>query len=209
MLDMIMGWLATLISDAILATGYLGIAALMMVESACIPLPSEIIMPFAGSLVASGHFNLWLVAIAGALGCNIGSTLAYLVGAHGGRAFILHHGRRVFLDEATLARAERHFARWGEVTVFAARLLPVVRTFISLPAGLARMPFWRFQVYTFLGSLPWCLALAWIGLRLGEAWDSSPRLHQGMHLLDLAVVLGLAVMGLRAWLRRRRARDLG
>ncbi|MEI4484910.1 DedA family protein [Frigidibacter sp. MR17.14] len=205
MLTTVMATLAGWITAAIAASGYGGVALLMALESACIPLPSEIIMPFAGSLVASGRLDLWMVATAGALGCNLGSTVAWLVGSRGGRAVVLRWGRRVGLSERSLARSEAHFARWGTATVFTSRLLPVVRTFISLPAGIARMPFWRFQIYTFLGSWPWCLALAWIGMRLGEAWDRTPALHSAMHAFDAVVVLGLA--GWLGWVLLRRRRD--
>ncbi|MEI4471770.1 DedA family protein [Frigidibacter sp. MR17.24] len=203
MLTLITLQFAAVLTGLISATGYLGIAGLMALESACIPLPSEVIMPFAGSLVAQGEMNLWLVALAGAVGCNLGSTLAYGVGARGGRGMVLRWGRWLGLTERSLARSEAHFARWGTITVFVARLLPVVRTFVSLPAGIGRMPVWRFQVYTFLGSFPWCLALAWIGRRLGEAWDSSPGLHQAMRGLDIVVVLGLLAWA-GHWLYRRR-----
>ncbi len=189
------------ITSAIIATisaaGYAGIVALMAIESACIPLPSEVVMPFAGYLVSIGRFNLCLVALAGALGCNVGSTLAYAVGYAGGRPFVLRFGGWIWLDVHQLDRAERFFARYGGVTVFIGRLLPLVRTFISLPAGVARMPFLRFQVYSFAGSLPWCFLLAWVGARLGDKWNQDPSFRATIHRFDLAVVA--AVVGLAAW----------
>ena len=202
MLGSTMATLAGLITGAISALGYGGVALLMAVESACIPLPSEIIMPFSGYLVSTGRFDLWLVATAGAVGCNLGSTLAWLVGAWGGRPAVDRWGRYILLDQGAVDAAERYFHTYGGVTVFVGRLLPVVRTFISLPAGVARMPFWKFQLYTFLGSWPWCLALAWVGLKLGEAWDRSPLLRQVMHALDGVVMLTLFA-GL-AWFVRSR-----
>ena len=150
--------------------GYPGIVLLMGIESACIPLPSEIIMPFSGYLVYTGRFKLAWVALAGAVGCNVGSLVAYYVGALGGRPLAEKYGRYVLVTRHDLELADRWFARYGDWAVFFARLLPVVRTFIALPAGVARMNFLRFNIYTFLGSLPWCLALAYAGLKLGERW---------------------------------------
>ena len=132
-------WIVVAISTA----GYSGVVGLMALESACIPLPSEIIMPFSGYLVSTGRFSLIAVATAGAVGCNVGSTAAYLVGAHGGRAAVLRWGEYVLFNASELDRLDHYFTRYGGVTVLIGRLLPVVRTFISLPAGIARMPFIR------------------------------------------------------------------
>ncbi len=189
MLEHITALVASWIVFAISKAGYAGVAGLMAVESACIPLPSEIIMPFAGYLVSTGRFTLIGAATAGAIGCNIGSTLAYLIGAYGGRAAVVRWGSYVLFGESELAAFERFFARYGSGTVLVSRLLPVVRTFISLPAGIARMPFWRFQIYTFAGSWPWCYALAYIGLRLGERWNSDPQLRAAFHSMDGVIVL--------------------
>ena len=188
------------------AGGYAGIAGLMALESACTPLPSEIIMPFAGYLVSTGRFNLLAVATAGAVGCNIGSTIAYLVGARAGRPAVERWGRWLLIYPADLDRVDRFFARYGNFAIFVSRLLPGVRTVISLPAGVARMPMLPFQVYTFLGSWPWCLALAWVGLRLGERWNSDPRLRDIAHRFELVVLVAMLV-GLVAyiWWRRRAA----
>jgi membrane protein DedA with SNARE-associated domain len=199
----IMGAVGGFIVAAISALGYAGVAGLMAIESACIPLPSELIMPFAGYLVSIGKMNLFWVATAGALGCNIGSTIAYAVGFYGGRPAVERWGRYVLLGHRELMLAERFFAHAGGVTVLIGRLLPVVRTFIALPAGIARMPMLRFQVYTFVGSWPWCFGLAYAGYRLGEAWNSSPRLHAIMRRLDL-VALALIAIGAIWWLRRVR-----
>src|SRR5215468_2834611 len=162
----------TILSSFIVATistlGYSGIVLLMAIESACIPLPSEIIMPFSGYLVSRGEMNLWWVGVAGALGCVLGSLVAYWVGMYGGRPVIEKYGRYVLISLHDLDMADRWFARRGEVIVFASRLLPVIRTFIAFPAGVARMNLGRFTVYTFLGSFPWCLGLAYIGQKLGE-----------------------------------------
>lgn len=188
---------AGFITATIAALGYGGVALLMAIESACIPLPSEIIMPFAGYLASTGQLDLFGVAVAGALGCNLGSVLAYWVGARGGRAFILRYGRWVLMSPADLHHAERFFARFGGIAVLIGRLLPVVRTFIALPAGIARMPQVPFHIYTFVGSLPWCYALAWVGKQLGAQWQSDPRLAAVLHRFDFAIA-GLVLLA-AAW----------
>ncbi len=169
--------------------GYLGVAVLMAIESACIPLPSEVIMPFAGYLVSVGQFSLIGVATMGAIGCNVGSTLAYYVAAKGGRPAFERWGAYVLVSHADIERAERFFNRYGSMTVFVGRLLPVVRTFIAFPAGLARMPMLKFQVFTFLGSWPWCFALAYIGYVLGDRWHSDPTFRRIFHEFDAAIVV--------------------
>jgi membrane protein DedA with SNARE-associated domain len=200
MTEKILAILAHFIIATISASGYLGVMLLMAIESACIPLPSEIIMPFAGYLAHAGRLTLIGVAVAGAIGCNVGSALAYWVGAAGGRPFIAKYGRFVLLDQRDLARAEHFFARYGSITVFVGRLLPIVRTFIALPAGIARMSQVRFHVYTFLGSLPWCYSLAYVGMKLGEAWDTDPRFKAAFHRYHLVVeALILAVIVWFVW----------
>lgn len=159
----------------------------MGIESACIPLPSEIIMPFSGYLVYTGRFQLVWVATAGAIGCNLGSAVAYWIGAHGGRPLVERFGRYVLLSRHDLDRTTNFFLKYGSITVFLARLLPVVRTFIALPAGIARMPLWRFHIYTFLGSWPWCFALAYVGVRLGRSWETDPRFKAIFHRFHLGV----------------------
>lgn len=180
---------AHFIIATISATGYWGVFVLMAIESACIPLPSEITMTFSGYLVHTGRFEIFLVATAGALGCNLGSEIAYAIGAYGGRPLVLRYGRYVLLSNRDLDRTTRFFAKYGSIAVFLARLLPVVRTFIALPAGIARMPKGRFHIYTFLGSWPWCFALAYVGLRLGQAWDSDPRFQQAFHRFQGVVLI--------------------
>lgn len=179
--------------------GYPGIVVLMGIESACIPLPSEVIMPFAGYLVYRGELGLLGVSLAGAAGCVLGSLVAYAVGSRGGRPAIERWGRWVLLSPHELERADRWFARYGDATVFFARLLPVVRTFIALPAGVARMPLGRFVWYTFLGSLPWCLALAYAGTVLAERWG---EVHEVFRHVDL-VVVALLVLLAAAFLGQR------
>jgi len=170
--------------------GYPGIVLLMAIESACIPLPSEVIMPFSGYLVYTGRFDLFWVAIAGALGCNLGSIPAYFVGYYGGRPLVEKYGRYVLLSKHDLDLADRWCKKYGQAAVFFSRLLPVVRTFIALPAGMMRLEFWRFNLYTFLGSLPWCYGLAYVGMKMGEHWTS---LSVYFHRFDIVigVILGL------------------
>lgn len=199
MVAAILEFLARFIVAVISQSGYSGIVLLMGIESACIPLPSEVIMPFSGYLVYAGRFSLIGVAVAGAVGCNLGSAIAYYVGAWGGRPLAERYGRYVLVTRHDLEMADRWFARYGDWAVFFSRLLPVVRTFIALPAGIARMNFFRFNIYTFLGSLPWCLVLAYAGMKLGERWTA---LRVYFHRFD-AVVGVLLVIG-TVWFVRNR-----
>ena len=181
--------LGDFVINTLTALGYFGIVLLMAIESACIPLPSEIIMPFSGFLVAQGKFVLWGVALAGAVGCTIGSTVAYVVGALGGRRLALRYGKFILLSEHDMDIADRWFDRFGEVTVFFTRLMPVVRTFISLPAGIARMPFVRFLIYSFVGSLIWSAFLAYIGLQLGAHWDQLKPIFRKFDILFAVIIV--------------------
>jgi membrane protein DedA with SNARE-associated domain len=163
---------AELVIKIISDTGYFGIASLMAIESACIPVPSEIIMPFAGFLTISGKLSLLLVIIWGAFGNLFGSIIAYVVGVYGGRPFIDKYGKYVLIGKDELDKSQRFFNKYGSISVFFSRLLPMVRTFISLPAGIARMPFAKFCVYTFIGSFFWSGFLVYVGVFLGENWQS-------------------------------------
>lgn len=196
MIESILSLLSSFIISTIGAMGYAGIVLLMAIESACIPLPSEIILPFSGYLILSGRFNLWGVALAGALGCNLGSLVAYYAGAYGGRSFLINYGKYVLVSRRDMDMADRWFERYGPWTVFFARLLPVIRTFIALPAGIVRMNVWKFHLYTFLGSFPWCLALAYAGYELGVHWDA---LRPYFHKFDF-LIGGLLVVGAAAYL---------
>jgi len=191
MITRIISVLSVFIIGVISSAGYLGIVALMAIESACIPLPSEVIMPFSGYLVYAGRFHLLWVATAGAIGCNLGSVIAYEIGFYGGRPLVERYGSYILLSRGELDWADHFFARWGSPAVFIARLLPVIRTFIALPAGIARMPRLRFHVYTFVGSWPWCLMLAYIGMKLGERWETDPRLKLWFHRFDAVIVVAL------------------
>ncbi len=206
MISTILLALASFIKAVISSLSYPGIVLLMAIESACIPLPSEVIMPFSGYLVYAHRFSsLWLVATMGAIGCNLGSVLAYELGAYGGRPLIEKYGKYVLLSAHDLELADRFFKRYGSITVFIGRLLPVIRTFIALPAGIARMPRGRFHFYTFAGSWPWCWVLAYVGLKLGEHWDSDPRLKLWFHRLD-AVIVVVLLLGV-AWFIRSHVRN--
>jgi membrane protein DedA with SNARE-associated domain len=200
MIEKIITALASFVIAIISSTGYLGVIVLMAIESACIPLPSEIIMPFAGYLVFTGRFSLLWAATAGAIGCNVGSVLAYEIGFYGGRPLIEKYGSHVLMSRHDLDMADRFFQRFGSAAVFIGRLLPVIRTFIALPAGIARMPRLRFHLYTFVGSWPWCFALAWVGMKLGERWHSDARLSHWLHRLD-AVIIILLLLGLTWFIR--------
>jgi membrane protein DedA with SNARE-associated domain len=207
MSEKILAILVQLVTHVIQVGGYAGVAALMGIESACIPLPSEIIMPFAGYLVFLGHFNLIWVATAGAVGCNVGSAVAYWIGARGGRPLVERYGNWVLMNQHDLDRMTRFFDRYGSITVLVARLLPVVRTFIAFPAGIAKMSQLRFHIYTFIGSWPWCYVLAYVGMKLGEKWHTDPRFEQAFHRFHL--VVELAVVAALLWfvlshLNRRR-----
>jgi membrane protein DedA with SNARE-associated domain len=150
-------------------------------------------MPFSGYLAHTGRLTLIGVAVAGAIGCNLGSAVAYWIGAWGGRPFIERYGRFVLLNRHDVDRAEHFFSRYGALTVLVGRLLPIVRTFIALPAGIARMSQMRFHIYTFLGSLPWCYVLAYVGMKLGQAWETDPRFKAEFHRFHLAIELLILV----------------
>jgi membrane protein DedA with SNARE-associated domain len=204
MFEKILGVLATFTIWVISTSGYVGIAILMAIESACIPLPSEIIMPFAGYLVSTGRFDLYLAATAGAIGCNLGSIVAYEVGKRGGRPMAERWGRYVLIGPGELDAADRFFARWGSAAVLIGRLLPVIRSFIAFPAGVARMRLVPFHVYTFIGSWPWCFGLAWVGMKLGDKWNSDPRVKAAFHSADLLIgIVLIALVAFYVWHRVR------
>jgi membrane protein DedA with SNARE-associated domain len=195
MIDRLMTHVSTLIVATIAALGYGGVVLMMAVESACIPLPSEVIMPFSGYLVSTGRFGLQMVAIAGAIGCLLGSYAAYYVGASGGRWFLVRFGRWVLIAPHELELADRFFVRFGAPAVFFSRLLPVVRTFIAFPAGVTRMRLLPFTIYTLAGSYLWCLVLAYAGMKLGQHWALlGPYFHRFDTLIAAVLVLGAAAL---------------
>lgn len=185
-------WVTTNISHL----GYWGIVIMMGIESACIPLPSEIIMPFGGYLVSTqpDRFTIWWMGVSGAAGCVWGSIVAYWAGKYGGRPFIERYGRYILVRHKDLDRADAWFAKYGDSAIFFSRLLPIVRTFISFPAGISGMRFGRFIIYTFLGSLPWCIALAYVGKVLGDRWDSLKTYFHGADVvIGTVIVVAIAL----------------
>jgi membrane protein DedA with SNARE-associated domain len=208
MIGRIIEALAVFTTGVISAMGYGGVILLMGIESACIPLPSEIIMPFAGYLVYTGRFSLHGAALAGAVGCIVGSIPAYYLGRYGGRPLIERYGKYVLLSRHEVDLADRLFARFGQWVVLAARLLPVIRTFIAFPAGVGRMNMGKFILFTFVGSYPWCYGLAWVGMKLGERWDKDPRLKSAFHRFDLAIgILLLAGVTWFVWHKLRSGKE--
>jgi membrane protein DedA with SNARE-associated domain len=195
----IVEYISDLIVSLISSFGYGGIFFAMALESACIPFPSEIIMPFSGFVVSKGGLDLWGITIAGALGNLFGSVVAYLVGLEGGRPFLEKYGKYILLSQKKLDLADDWFRKHGDRAVLISRLLPVIRTYISLPAGIAGMDFKKFTFYTFAGSLPWCLALGYLGVLLGPKWDS---LKGWFHILDAMIIL--SIIGILIYVFKKR-----
>lgn len=186
MIVTIIDWIARLVTAVIAWSGYGGIFILMLLESCGIPVASEIIMPFAGFLVSEGRLSFWLVVAAGTFGNLAGSWLAYWIGFAGGRPLIERYGKYILISRHDLDLADRWFAKRGDLMVFVGRLLPVVRTYISFPAGIARMDFRKFSLYTFLGALPWSILFTWLGVKMGANWD---LVRQKLHDFDLTIAL--------------------
>jgi len=198
MISAIITWLSSLVISIISTTGYFGVFILMALESACIPIPSEVILPFSGFLVWEGRFVLWQVVLWGALGNLFGSIIAYAVGYFGGRRAIEKYGKYILISCHDLDLADNWFKKYGQATVFFSRLLPIVRTFISLPAGIARMDFKKFCFYTFIGCLPWSWLLACFGVVMGENWE---ELKVYFHKFDLVIGV-IIIVGIIWWVRR-------
>jgi len=188
----ILFWIGLAVINIISATGYFGIVILMALESACIPIPSEVIMPFSGFLVTEGRFTLWQVVLWGSIGNLLGSIVAYWVGFYGGRRLVEKYGKYILISAHDLAIADNWFKKYGSSSVFFSRLLPVVRTFISLPAGISRMDFKKFCLYTLLGCLPWSFALAYIGVKAGENWDYlKTYFHRFDSIVGILIIVGI------------------
>lgn len=205
MLDALDAYVLPFLDSIYGALGYLGVVLAMAIESAAIPLPSELILPFAGWAVSRGTIEPltglpWTYAgavIAGVVGNTLGSLIAYFIGAYGGRPLLARYGKYVLISAHDVDLAERWFARFGDATVFFSRMLPVVRTFISIPAGIARMPLWRFILFSVLGAIPWVMLLVWGGVVLGDHWLELKHQLKG---LDYVVVAALALLiGLFLW----------
>jgi membrane protein DedA with SNARE-associated domain len=195
--------LATFATDVVGDLGLPGIFLLMAPESACIPIPSEATMLFAGFNVSEGQYPLWAAVAVGSVANLVGSWIAYAIGYYGRLELLEKHGKVLHIKPSHLAWADRWFERYGAPAVFFSRMLPIIRTFISLPAGVARMPFWRFTLFTLLGCIPWVLLLTFIGREAGDNWESWKN---SLHYVDYAVAAGI-VVGI-VWLvvrNRRRA----
>lgn len=172
---------------------YALVLLLMAVQSACVPIPSEVIMPFAGATLAHSQWDLVVLAVLASLASNVGSIPAYWVGARGGRPMVERYGSYLLLSRHDLDRVDGFFVRFGSLAVLIGRMLPIVRTFIAFPAGVAKMNQWKFHIYTFIGSFPWCYALAYIGMKLGASFNSNPEFQSIFHRFHLAVEAVLVV----------------
>jgi len=207
--------LTIFITNMYVTLGLAGIVIAMALESCCIPLPSEIVMPLAGVMFVEGKLlagvNFWLglvlIALAGAIGCLIGSTAAYGIGYTGGRPLMLKYGRYVLISQHDADMADRFFQKWGGATAFFSRLMPIVRTYISLPAGITKMPFIKFCVYTFLGSFPWCFLLAYVGTVVGNNLSALTPIFRSFEVvIIIALVILLVLYIWRHILNDRKAR---
>ncbi|CAM3266790.1 Alkaline phosphatase [Sphingomonas antarctica] len=204
LLDQVIAVVAGWATAVVLALGLPGITLLMAIAAACVPLPSEAILPFAGYLASLGHFSILGIVIAAVIGENIGAAIAYQIGKRGARPFIARYGRWLLLDVHHLDLAERFFSRFGSAAVLIGRMLPIVRAFVALPAGLAQMNRVKFHVFTTIGSIVWCTALATIGERLGRAWNTDPRVHDAFRSAELVIVLVVvALIALIVWSKLR------
>lgn len=184
--------------------GHFGIFLGMTIESVCIPLPSEVIMLFGGFMAEAGKLNVILVVVAGTLGNLFGSLLAYYAGKYGGKAFILRYGRFIFLNESHLEKSARWFERYGSVTVFFGRILPVIRTFISLPAGIGKMNIYKFIFYTILGCIPWNIMLTWLGYSLGSHWHTVEKYIHPFSYVIVALLILFVIYGIyKLWKKRK------
>ncbi len=203
MLEKFIALVAAWIMSVISTMGYGGIVLLMAIESACIPLPSEIIMPFAGFLVSKGEMSLLGIALAGALGCVIGSIPAYYVGMFGGRPLAERYGKYLLISKRDLDWADNAFAKHGQLIIFLGRMLPGVRTFIAFPAGVARMNMSKFIIYTFIGSFIWCWLLGYAGMKTGEHWEDLKVYFHEFHY----VIIGAGIIFLIWYIRRHFKQD--
>ena len=184
--------------DVVAELGLTGIFVLMLLESACIPVPSEATMLFAGFNASEGEYSLFAITAVGSIANLVGSWIAYAVGYYGRVEVLEKHGKKLHITPKHLAWADRWFERYGDATVFFTRMLPIIRTFISLPAGVARMPFWRFSILTLLGCVPWVLMLGFIGVQVGDRWESwKDSLHYFDYAVAASIVIGVAYLLVR------------
>jgi membrane protein DedA with SNARE-associated domain len=200
--------LIALLIALISSGGYTTVVLLMAIQSACIPIPSEVIMPLAGYALAHTQMQLILLATLASLASNLGSIPAYWIGARGGRPMVERYGRYLLLSKRDLDMADKFFSRYGSITVLLGRMLPIIRTFIAFPAGIARMNQVRFHIYTFIGSFPWCYVLAYIGMKLGARWNSDPRFKAFFdrfhHSVEIVLVVAIAYFIWTHWQNRAR-----
>ncbi len=200
-----LGHLTHFIVQTISNSGYVGIFFLMVAESALIPIPSEVIMPFSGYLVSSGKFGVIPVIIAGSAGNLAGSLIAYFVGAYLGRGFVLRYGKYVLLKRSHLELAESYFEKYGSRSIFVGRLLPAIRTYISLPAGAAKMSLKKFVIFTIVGSTVWSTILTYIGIKLGQEWD---HIRKYSNYFDIIVIIAVIIAVIVYWKKRKSASQL-
>lgn len=206
-----MSKLVTLLAGLSVGAKYTLVLLLMAIQSACVPIPSEVIMPFAGAQLAHSQWDLIVLAVLASLASNVGSIPAYWVGARGGRPMVERYGSWLLLSRHDLDRVDAFFVRFGSLAVLIGRMLPIVRTFIAFPAGVAKMNQVKFHVYTFLGSFPWCYALAYIGMRLGASFNSNPEfqaIFRRFHLaVEAVIVVGFVWYVWTHWKNRIRTTD--
>ncbi len=183
--------LVSIATSLILKFGYFGIFFGMTLESSAIPIPSEAIMGFSGYLVSQGHFNFWLAVLAGTLGNFTGATILYSIGKYGGYPFLEKYGKWLHIDKQNIVKAERWFKKYGEVTIFVAQMMPVVRSFIAFPAGILKVSYKKYMLYSMSGIFLWCLLLVYIGNKLGENWEN---ISGYMKPFQNVVILGLGVL---------------
>jgi membrane protein DedA with SNARE-associated domain len=198
MIEGVLGGLVSFVTDFISTTGYIGILVTMAADAFNIPLPSELVLGFTGYLVSTGRFNLWWAVLFASLGSTLGSIASYWLGRWGGRPFIERYGKFVLVTRRDLATADRLFKKYGDAIAFFSRVIPLLRTFISLPAGVARMDFKRFALFTFIGSVPWSLLVIYIGQLVGENYSVIQERFDGA---EYVVLIGL-VLAIIAWVAR-------
>lgn len=205
MIAPVINWLVNIVVSAISFTDYTGIFLLMLLESGGVPVPSEVIMPFSGFLVAQGNFSFWPVVILGSLGNLAGSLLAYYVGLKGGRPLLEKYGKYILISRHDLDLADRWFINYGSAAVFFGRLLPIVRTYISFPAGVAQMDIKKFSVYTFLGALPWSILFTWLGVKMGDNWNLIRAQLEEFDLAIAALIIIAVILYIwRHWKQHKR-----
>jgi membrane protein DedA with SNARE-associated domain len=209
MIAQLLAILSSFIIAVVSAMGYTGIFFLMALENVFMILPSEVILAYAGYLVLTGEFDLWLVTTIAALGCNIGSSFVYYISAKGARPILMRYGKYVLVSRRDIQRADEWFERYGQWAVFFCRMVPMLRSLIAIPAGVARMNFWKFNLYTFLGSWPFSFALTYAGYALGEHWPTlEVYIQEFDHIIAVILLAGFAAYVWRHWKHRTAERAL-